>query len=156
MDPAIMAESFKTRFMRWGFNFVPAYRRTGARITYIASNLREIRIKLPLNWKTRNYVGTLFGGSMFSAVDPIYMVMFIHLLGPDYVVWDKAASIRYRRPGRSTLYAKMKVEPEELDAIRKELEQTEKLDRVYQVDLTDEQGNVCASVEKTINFRKKG
>ena len=92
---------------------------------------------------------------MFAAVDPIYMAMFIHLLGPDYVVWDKAASIQYRRPARSTLYAKMKVEPEELDAIRKELEQAEKLDRVYQIDLVDAQDTVCALVEKTVHFRRK-
>jgi len=89
--------------MRLAFNFFPAYRRTGARITYISSDLHEIRIKLPLNWNTRNYVGTIFGGSMFAAVDPIYMLMFIKLLGPNYVVWDKVASMQYKRPGRSTL-----------------------------------------------------
>ena len=141
--------------MRWGFNFFPAYRRTGARITYISSDLREIRIKLPLNWRTRNYVGTIFGGSMFAAVDPIYMLMYIKLLGPKYVVWDKAASIQYKRPGRSTLYATFEVDQEELDAIRAELEQKDKLDRVYQVELIDEEGSVCASIEKTIYFRRK-
>jgi acyl-coenzyme A thioesterase PaaI-like protein len=141
--------------MRWGFNFFPAYRRTGARITYIAGDLREMHIKLPLNRKTRNYVGTIFGGSMFAAVDPIYMLIFIKLLGPNYVVWDKAASIQYKRPGRSTLYATFKVDQEELDAIRAELEQKDKLDRVYQVELIDEESSVCASIEKTIYFRKK-
>ena len=134
--------------MRWGFNFFPAYRRTGARITYIAGDLREMHIKLPLNWKTRNYVGTIFGGSMFAAVDPIYMLIFVKLLGPNYVVWDKAASIQYKRPGRSTLYATFKVDQEELDAIRAELEQKDKLDRVYQVELIDEEGSVYASIEK--------
>lgn len=114
--------------MRLGFNFFPAYRRTGARIIYIASDFREIHIKLPLNWKTRNYVGTIFGGSMFAAVDPIYMLTFIKLLGPNYVVWDKAASIQYKRPGRSTRYAKFEVDQEELDSIREELEQKDKLD----------------------------
>jgi acyl-coenzyme A thioesterase PaaI-like protein len=141
--------------MRLGFNFFPAYRRTGARITYIASDLHEIHIKLPLNWKTRNYVGTIFGGSMFAAVDPIYMLMLIKLLGPNYVVWDKAASIQYKRPGRSTLYAKFQIDQEELDGIREELEQKDKLDRVYHVELIDEERTVCASIEKTIYFRRK-
>ena len=150
-----MTESSRTRFMRWGFNFFPAYRRTGARITYIAGDLREMRIKLPLNWKTRNYVGTIFGGSMFAAVDPIYMLMFIKLLGPNYVVWDKAASIEYKRPGRSTLYARFEVDQAELDSIRAELEQKDKLDRVYQAELIDEEGSICASIEKTIYFRRK-
>ena len=76
-----MAESRHTRLQRWRFNFFPAYRGAGARITYIAADWREVRIKLPLNWLTRNYVGTIYGGSMYGAVDPIYMIMLIRLLG---------------------------------------------------------------------------
>lgn len=56
---------------------------------------------MPESWRTRNYVGTIFGGSLYGALDPI-MIMLIKLLGPEYEVWDKAASIRFRRPGRST------------------------------------------------------
>ena len=98
-----MPESWITKLTRWGFNFFPAYRGTGARITYIASDWREVRIKVPLNWRTRNIVGTIFGGSMYGAIDPIYMVMLIKILGPEYIVWDKAAAIRFKRPGKSTL-----------------------------------------------------
>ena len=76
-----MNESIRTRLLRWGFNLFPAYRRTGARVTYIAGDFGEVRIKLPLNWKTRNYVGTIFGGSMYGAVDPIYLIMFINFSG---------------------------------------------------------------------------
>jgi acyl-coenzyme A thioesterase PaaI-like protein len=60
---------------RWYFNRFPAYRRTGGKITYISHDLREIRVEIPLNWKTRNYVGTIFGGSLYAAVDPMYMIM---------------------------------------------------------------------------------
>ncbi len=70
-----MPESIRTTLMRWGFNLFPAYRGTGGRITYIAADWREVRVTLPLNWRTGNYVGTIFGGSMYGAVDPLYMVM---------------------------------------------------------------------------------
>jgi hypothetical protein len=150
-----MAESFKSRLMRWKFNLFPVYRRTGARITYIASDLHEIHIKLPLNWKTRNYVGTIFGGSMYAAADPMYMVMFINLLGPEYIVWDKAASIKFKQPGHSTLHAKFKIQKAELAFIRKTLNVQDKLDRTYQIKLIDEDGAVCAVVEKIIHFKKK-
>ena len=72
----------KTRLLRFGFNHFPAFRRTGARISYIAADFREVLVKLPLNWKTRDYVGTMFGGSMYGAVDGICMVMLIKLLAP--------------------------------------------------------------------------
>jgi acyl-coenzyme A thioesterase PaaI-like protein len=150
-----MPESMRTRLARWGFNWFPAYRGTGARITYIAHDFREIRIRLPLGLRTRNYVGTIFGGSMYGAVDPIYMVMLIRNLGPEYIVWDKAASIRFRRPGRTTLHARFVIDGAELDAIRQALSQSPTLDRTYTVDLTDAEGTVHATVEKVIHIRRK-
>lgn len=150
-----MPESLKTKIMRWGFNFFPVYRRTGARITYLADDLREVHVKLPLHWKTKNYVGSIFGGSIYAAVDPIYMVMFIKLLGPPYIVWDKAASIQFRKPGRSTLRAVFKIPDTELDFIRETLNYQTKLDRTYVVDLVDQDGTICATVEKVIHFQKK-
>ena len=150
-----MAESIKTRLMRWGFNFFPVYRRTGARFTYIAADLREIRVRLPLNWKTRNYVGTIFGGSMYGAVDPVYMVMLIKLLGRNYVVWDKSATIHFKKPGRTTLYARFMLDQRELEAIREQLTHEPKIERMFCVDLTDRQGTVHASVEKIIHIRRK-
>ena len=113
-----MPESWNTRVSRWGFNWFPAYRSTGARIEYIAADWREVRVRLPLTWRTRNYVGTMFGGSMYAALDPIYMVMLIKLLGSEYEVWDKAASILFRRPGRCTLRATFRVDPSDLETIR--------------------------------------
>jgi hypothetical protein len=150
-----MPESFRTRVLRWGFNWFPAYRGTGARITYIARDWREIRIRLPLSWRTRNYVGSIFGGSMYGGVDPIYMVMLIRNLGPDYVVWDKSASIRFRRPGRTTLHARFSIDPAELDAIRAALAQAPSVDRTYTVELADAEGVVHATVEKVIHIRHK-
>jgi acyl-coenzyme A thioesterase PaaI-like protein len=151
-----MPESLRTRLQRLGFNWFPAYRATGGRITYIAGDWREIRIRLPLNRRTRNYVGTIFGGSMYGAVDPIYMVMLIQALGPGYVVWDKAASIRFRRPGRSTLHARFTVDDAELDAIRAALEHAPTVDRTYVVDLVDDDGVVHATVEKVVHVRRRG
>ena len=150
-----MSESLHTRLMRWGFNLFPAYRATGGRITYISRDLREFRMRLPLSLRTRNYVGTIFGGSMYAAVDPVYMVMLIRILGPEYVVWDKAASIRFRRPGRSTLYARFVLDDAELDFIRDILSREPAVDRTYTVDLVDADGVVHATVEKVIHIRKK-
>jgi acyl-coenzyme A thioesterase PaaI-like protein len=140
--------------MRWGFNLFPAYRGTGARITYIASDWREVRIRLPLSWRTRNYVGTIFGGSLYGAVDPMYMIMLIHILGPSYTVWDKAAAIRFLKPGRSTLTARFVLEEAEIQEIRRLLETAPSVDRVYEVALTDAAGVAHAVVSKTVYIRK--
>jgi acyl-coenzyme A thioesterase PaaI-like protein len=151
-----MMESWRTRLMRWGFNWFPAYRGTGARIEYLAADMREARIRLPLNWRTRNYVGTIFGGSLYAALDPVYMILLIKTLGPDYVVWDKAATIRFRRPGRSTLRATFRLDDTELDAIRAAVARDGRVERTYTVDLRDVDGNVVASCDKVLSVRRKG
>ena len=150
-----MGESLRSRLLRWKFNFFPALRGTGARVTYVSEDFREVRVRLPLNWRTRNYVGTIYGGSMYGAVDPFYMVMLIRNLGPDYVVWDKAATIRFLKPGRTTLYARFALDDKELESIKSVLASERSVDRTYLVELTDADGAVHASVEKVIYIARK-
>lgn len=136
-------------------NFWPCYRGSGGRITYIAGDWKEVRVRLRLSLRTRNYVGSIFGGSLYACVDPIYMLMLIKCLGPGYVVWDKAASIRFRRPGRGTLTAAFRLGDAELDEIRRLLESEPKLDRSYRVELVDANGTVHAEIDKVIHISKK-
>ncbi len=152
--PPATPESWMTRMTRWGFNLAPVYRGTGARISHISADWRDVRIRLPLSLRTRNYVGTIFGGSMYASVDPFYMIMLIRNLGKGYTVWDKAATIRFRKPGKTTLYARFALDEAELDAIRSALDTARSIDRVYTVMLTDAQGVVCAEVEKVIYIRR--
>jgi acyl-coenzyme A thioesterase PaaI-like protein len=152
---SLLWKVFRGRSRRWFFNLFPAFAGTGGRVTFISDDFRELRVALPLNWLTRNYVGTIFGGSLYGCVDPFYMMMLIQILGPDYVVWDKAAVIRFLRPGRSTLFARFLVPGEETDAIRKILETEPSVDRVYRIDLADAAGTVHATVEKTIYVRRR-
>lgn len=150
-----MPESWQTRLARWAFNWFPAYRGTGARVTYIAADWREVRIRLPLNWRTRNYVGTIFGGSLYGALDPIYMIMLIKALGPDYTVWDKAATIRFLRPCRETLHATFRVTAEELAALRTEVDQAGKAEREFTAELLNAAGELHASCQKLLSVRRR-
>lgn len=151
-----MPESFTTKIDRWKFNFFPAYRGSGARVLYIANDYREIRVKIPLSWRTRNYVGTIYGGSMYAGIDPIYMLMLIKNLGSDYIVWDKAAAIRFKRPGRETLFAGFRLTHKELHEIKAVLETNKSVDRIYTVELADKDGKIHALIEKTLYIAKRG
>src|SRR5688500_2760476 len=150
-----MSESWSTRLERLKLILFPAYRGTGGWVTYIRDDWSEVRIAVPLSWRTRNYVGTIYGGSLYGAVDPVYMLMLMKSLGPAYVVWDKAAAIRFRRPGRSRLSATFRLGPEIVAGIREELNRVPKLDRVFVVELVDRDGVVHAVVEKTIHVSRR-
>jgi acyl-coenzyme A thioesterase PaaI-like protein len=151
-----MSESLHSRLLRLAMNFrYPCYRRTGARVTYVAGDLTEVRIKLPLNWKTRGHWGTTFGGSMYGAIDPVLLVMLAMRLGRDYQVWDKAATIEFKKPGRSALYARFRIEEAEIEELRRLLADGAKMERVYPIDLTDAAGTVHATFTKTLHLRRK-
>jgi acyl-coenzyme A thioesterase PaaI-like protein len=139
----------------WSFYAFACYRGTGGRARYVAEDWSEVHLDLPLSRRTRNYVGTIFGGSMYSAVDPIYMVMLIRRLGKDFIVWDKSASIQFKKPGRETLHARFVVADEELAVIRAALVTQRSIDRTYLIELKDSSGTVCATVEKLIYIRKR-
>ena len=150
-----MSESLRTRLLRFAFNFYPCYRRTGARIIYCAADYSEIRIKLPLNWTTRGYWGSIFGGSMYAAIDPVLLVMLARRLGPGYVVWDKAATMEFKKPGRSTLYARFRIEEAEIEELRRLLAREGRLERTWRIELTDQAGTVHAAFTKTLHLRDR-
>lgn len=149
-----MPESFAKKIERFKFNLFPAYRGSGGRIAYISDDYHEIHVKLPLNWRTKNYVGTIFGGSMFAATDPILMVMLIKILGSNYLVWDKSTNIRFKRPGKTTLFAKFLITPEEISEIKIQLEATKSINKVYKIELKDNKDKVHAIIEKTLYLSK--
>ena len=110
---------------------------------------------VPLSRRTRNYVGTIFGGSMYGAIDPIYMLMLIKILGPEYIVWDKAATIRFRRPGRERLVAVFRIPPEVVADIRAAVAEKGKTEKEFALDLVSASGEVHASFTKLLSIRRR-
>ena len=158
MKPAWLAKlspSWRARMVRLGFNLHPAFRGSGGRVVHVGRDLRHIRIALPLSWKTRNIVGSLYGGSLFAITDGAHPMMLMAALGDGYIVWDKAASIRYRKPGYTTLYADFVLTPADLEAIRDQLARTPELERTFTVELKDADGVVHTVVERTVYIAEK-
>jgi acyl-coenzyme A thioesterase PaaI-like protein len=150
-----MTESWKIRLIRWRFNWYPAFRRSGARVEYISEDMHELRIRLPLNRSTRNLHGTIYGGAMYSAVDPLHAVLVARHMGPDFHVWMKSARIDFRRPGRGDLFAHARVSPADIAELHRSLELTPKIDRDFSLQLTGADGVVSADVTLTVHIRRR-
>jgi hypothetical protein len=133
----------------------PPFLGSGIRITRMSPDLREIDVEMRLRWWNRNYVGTHYGGSLYSMTDPFYMLMLIDNLGRDYIVWDKAATIRFRRPGRGAVRAEFRLTQQQLDDLRARADTQGKIEVAFAVKVVDEQGEVVAEVEKLIHIRRK-
>jgi len=137
------------------FNLYPPLLGAGIRITRIQPDWMEVDVQMKLRWWNANYVGTQYGGSLYSMTDPFLMVMLIEILGRDYIVWDKSASIRFRKPGKGTVYAQFRITHEQITEIREALKTEEKIEREFGVDVKDERGEVVAEVRKLLHFRNR-
>jgi hypothetical protein len=110
---------------------------------------------MKLRWWNQNYVGTHYGGSLYSMADPFFMLMLIENLGKDYIVWDKAATIRFKKPGRSKVSASFRVSEEQICEIKEALNHQPKIERTFTVEIKDDSQIVIAEVEKLLHIRKK-
>ncbi len=137
------------------FNLWPPLLGAGIRITRIQEDWKEVDVEMRLRFWNANYVGTHYGGSLYSMTDPFFMVMLIEILRREYIVWDKSAAIRFRRPGRGTVYAKFRVSDEQVAEIRAALQTEEKVERDFAIEVKDGQGEVIAEVRKLLHFRKQ-
>ena len=144
-----------SRALRRAVNFWPPFLGAGIRVKHISPDMKAIDVEMKLRWWNANYVGTHFGGSLFAMTDAFYMLMLMANLGPEYIVWDKAASVRYRKPGRSTVRAEFRLSETDVDEIREKLLTLPKYERTFGVEVKDEQGTVIAEVEKLLYVRKK-
>ncbi len=144
------------RGLRLFLNLYPPYLFTRTRVKSIAPDWRECVVELKKSWLTRNYVGTTFGGSLFAATDPFFMLMLIKILGiQDYIVWDKAAEIQYLRPARSTVTFHFRIDDQDLQQIREELATEGKSLPRFEVLGLDREGLPCVKVLKTLYIRRK-
>jgi hypothetical protein len=137
---------------RW-INLWPPFLGAGIRIKSIAPDMKAVDVEMKLHFWNANYVGTHFGGSLFAMTDAFYMLMVMANLGPDYVVWDKAATIRYKKPGRGTVRAEFRLSDNQIEDIREKLKTLPKYESVFTVEVKDGAGVVIAEVEKLLYVR---
>ena len=148
----IMTMPIVSKFL---LNHYAPYKGAGISIDKIDLANYHIRVKMPLTRKNQNIVGVHFGGSLYSMVDPFYMLLLMHHLGHKYIVWDKSASINFLSPGRNTVYADIELSADEIAEIKCLTANYEPVYRHYTLNIIDEAGTRIAEVEKVLYIRRK-
>jgi len=145
----------KSTLLRHLINYWPPFLFNAIRTTYISDDFREIHVSLKLRFYNRNYVGTHFGGNLFSMTDPWYMLMLMQNLGREYFVWDKKATIDFLSPGRGTVTAKFLLTAERVEEIVAATTKGEKYLPEFIVDVLDTNQHLVARVHKTLYIKRK-
>ena len=146
--------SLKQRLMLRLINIWPPLAAAGIHVKWSA-DMKSVDVRMKMRPWNRNFVGTHYGGSLYSMTDPFYMLMLIQNLGPNYIVWDKAAHIRFRKPGTGTVGAHFQLTDAQLNEIRRILEKQPKHEPSFAVEVKTSAGEIVAEVEKVLHIRKK-
>ncbi|MDA3614432.1 PaaI family thioesterase [Polluticaenibacter yanchengensis] len=143
-------------FFKYGLNYSPMYRRTTGRIVSVSEDLKEVKVKLPFSYRNMNMAGTIFGGSLFAAVDPISMVQLNFILGKDYIIWDKSAEINFKIPAKEDVYIKFIIDDNMLDEIKETVSRHQKHDLTLHLLVTNEaETKVFCVVNKVVYIAEK-
>lgn len=143
------------RYRRWLINLYLPFLGAGIRITHLQTDWKAIDVEMKLTFWNRNYVGTHFGGSLYAMTDPFYMLMLIENLGPDYIVWDKSATIRFRKPGKGKMVAAFRLTDQQIEELRTDVKLQGKIEPTFNVEVKDEDGTVIAEVFKVLHVHRK-
>ncbi|UII25949.1 DUF4442 domain-containing protein [Fulvivirga maritima] len=136
-------------------NWWPPMLGTGISLKRVSADRRRYEVEMKMKWYNRNLVGIHYGGSLYSMCDPWYMFILIDLLGSDYMVMDKGASIRYKRPGKGTLSCVFEVSTEQVQSIKQELDEIGKKDYTFLCEVKNSKGEIVTEVDKIVYVRKK-
>lgn len=150
-----MSLKLRQLFLDKLINFYGPFMGAGVKLEKMSKDFRQARVSMKLTFYNKNYMGTQFGGSLYAMTDPWYMLMLIKNLGQDYIVWDKAASINFRKPGKGKVFAEFNLTEEHLQEIRATLVTQKKMDYVFKVEVKDTEGKLIAEVDKVLYIRKK-
>ena len=140
---------------KYGFNYSPMYKRSTGKIYFVSKDLMNIKLKIPISWKNRNYANSIFGGSMFSAVDPLYIVQLFNILRLDYVVWDKSASVQFKRPAKEDLFTEFIFTRDEITNIKERVMIENEFTFTKVSNLTNRDGKMFCIIEKEIYVSSK-
>jgi len=133
----------------------PPFLGAGIRVHRLAGDPPGYESRLHLHFWNRNYYGPHFGGAIYTMCDPFYVLILAAELGPGYAVWDKTATVRFRRPGRGTLRARFEIPRPKIELIRVAADAGERLEPTFIAEVRNEEGDLVAEVEKVLSVRRR-
>lgn len=138
-----------------GFNHWPTLQTQGISVTELADDFTRAVIRMDITPENANYMGTAFGGSLFSMLDPFLVIMSLNQLGPDYVAWDKAAEIEFVSPGTGFVTATVEMPPETVAELREAAAGGKKVLRWFEIPITGPDGVLVAQVRRQLYVRER-
>lgn len=121
-----------------------------------------VDIKVNRSFITSNLGKSTFGGTIFSATDPFYALLFGQLMqhkGFKITVWLKSAQIKYIKPARTDLFYSIRINDDMINEMEIALANEGKFIKEYSIEVYDKTGELCVTALnevyiRNLNFKK--
>lgn len=142
---------------KWILNLFPPLLFNRIHVLKVEKGYHQVWVRINKSVLNRNLNGTIFGGTIFSAADPFYALMFWQIFarkGIKVQTWLKSAHIDYKKPGATSLYLHFQLSPQDLIDAEKSLEEVGKFVRPYIIEIKNKEGEICAIASTEVYIRK--
>jgi acyl-coenzyme A thioesterase PaaI-like protein len=122
----------------------------------IHKDFRGIDVKINKSLFTTNLGNSIFGGTIFSATDPFYALLFGQLMqhkGFKITVWLKSAQIQYIKPGRTDLFYTISISDPMISEVEYLLKTEGKSVKAYPIEIFNRDGELCATAINEVYIR---
>lgn len=136
--------------LRWMMRCYPPLAFAGVRWRAVSPSCESARVDVVKGLRNRNINGTVFGGALTAAVDPVMALLLWQAIarrGRHVEAWTVNLDVAFLRAARTDVRFDFAIAPGELDAILSELDVCGRSHRVHQVQGVDRDGAVCVRVE---------
>lgn len=148
-------ETLKMWWLRLRLNLLPAYFRTGGKITYISQEMNEIHVKFPAKWHTKGFGGILQGNTIYGAAEPIYSMILHQLLGKNYVIFNRKSEITYKKPAKTEVFAHFRISVSLLKTIKEMVDKKQEEDFSFSVKIQDDWQQTYAEIKQEIYIARR-
>lgn len=141
---------------RWLLNGYPPFLFNAVHIVNIGKGFRSCRVRIRRSILNRNMNGTIFGGSLFSAADPFYAIMYWQIFerkGMKVLTWLKTAQIQYLRPANEKLYIDFKLTDEDIEEAITALMEHGRYKKTHDIQFVNSKGEVFVKAQNEVYLR---
>ncbi|MBI1221101.1 MAG: DUF4442 domain-containing protein [Bacteroidetes bacterium] len=146
------------RQLTWLMRFYPPMLFQRIWVQKIHPGFRQIDVKINRSLFTNNLGNSIFGGTLFSAIDPFYALLLGQIMekkGIPVVVWLKSARIDYLKPARTDMHFSLEISEELIEEAIHHLKKEGKFVKELPAVLYDKNGAQCATATNEIYLKNK-
>ena len=143
--------------LKWVLRTYPPFLFQRIWVKKIYDDFKGAEVKIYKSFLNINSNKTVFGGTIFSALDPMHSILLDQILKKKglkkTVAWLKSAKIDYLKPGTTNLSYKIKLDDQEIKDALQTIKERGKVIRTFTTEVFDQKGVKCAVCQNEIYIR---